>query len=404
MDAFGINLVGTFTKRFSLSFVACSLAESLIERTVPLALLNVHFDGDAVSAPFPRHLSAYERPAAAGFVHPVTLYVLPAVVLPDLMAAHSWLRDPGRIHVNNLWWEFAALPSAAAQEVLRHDVILAHSDFVAHLAATHAPGTHVVKAPLTWRIPGAAGPDRSRFGIPVEGTAFLFVYDADSEYGTVDPSTGDSRKNPWDLIEAFRMAFPAAAGDDVHLVVRATNIEKPAHAALRERLLAAVQGDGRIRILAGAMRFDDVMSLTASCDAYVSLHRAEGLGLGMLEAMSVGKPVIASAWSGNLSFMNLANSCPVRCRLVPLREGYRYWGVELPPGTVWAEPIKEDAAAWMRLLHRDPRFREALGRRARAAYEAHQAAALQETWIDELRAYHETFPYRPRVAGKYSAG
>jgi glycosyltransferase involved in cell wall biosynthesis len=403
VETFGINLVGTFTKRFSLAYVACSLAESLIDQNVPLSLLNVQFEGDATPAAFPRHLAAYERPAAAGLAHPVTLYVLPAVVLPDLMAAHAWLRDPRRIHVANLWWEFAALPSTAAQEVLRHDVILAHTDFIANLAAAHAPGTHVVKTPLNWRIACDAEPDRSRFGLPASGTAFLFVYDADSEYGTIDPSTGHSRKNPWELIDAFRLAFPAS-NDDVHLVIRATNLEKPSHAALRERLLAAARGDGRIRVLSGAMQFADVMSLTASCDVYVSLHRAEGLGLGMLEAMAVGKPVIASAWSGNLSFMNLANSCPVRCRLVPLREGYRYWGVELPPGTVWAEPIKEDAAAFMRLLHQDRSFREAVGRRARAAYEAHQAAARQETWIDELRAFYQTFPHRPRIAGKYSAG
>lgn len=403
MEPFGINVVGTFTRRYSLSYVACSLAESLIERRVPLALLDVRFSDGAPPSPFPRHLAAYERPGTEGFAHPVTLYVLPAVVLPDLMAAHAWLRDPRRIHVTNLWWEFATLPTAAAREVLRHDAILAYSDFIANLAAAHAPGTHVVKAALNWRIGCHATPDRDRFGIPPGGTAFLFVYDADSEHGTVDPASGHSRKNPWDLIEAFRLAFPASE-PDVHLIIRASNIDKPAHAALRQRLLAAVQGDGRIRIVDGEMRFEDVMSLTASCDVYVSLHKAEGLGLGMLEAMSFGKAVIASAWSGNLTFMNLANSCPVRCRLVPLREGYRYWGVELPPGTVWAEPIREDAAASMRLLHHDRRFREEVGRRARASYEAHQAEARRETWIDELASLHATFPNRPRIAGKYSAG
>ena len=208
-----------------------------------------------------------------------------------------------------------------SDELWRFDAVLTHSDFLAQLALALASGTQVINAPLRWRIDGPAAPDRGRFSLPPSATVFLFVFDADTESGTIDPLTGHGRKNPRELIEA--MAF--------------------------------------------------------------------------------GKPVITSAWSGNLDFMNLANSCLVRCRVVPLRAGYRYWGFELPPGTLWAEPIKEEAATAKRQLHYDRSFREAIGRRARAGYESHQKAAQAETWIDELKTLHEIFPHRPRVVGKHSS-
>ena len=399
---FGVNLLSSFTKHYSITYVAYSLAESLLGRGGPISLVDVRFDQTAEVRPVPAHLSPYLARSVAEMRHPITVHAMPAMFLPEVLARNPVLRNPNTLQVANLWWEFPGLPAVVAENLWRFDAVLTHSDFVANLATAQAPGTHVINAPLRWRVDVPAATDRARFGLRPTGTAFLFVFDADSESGTIDPLTGHGRKNPLELIEVFRTAFPGPS-EDVQLVIRATNIEKPAHAALKARLEAACRDDGRIRILSGHLPFAELMGLTASCDAYVSLHRGEGLGLGMLEAMALGKPVIASAWSGNLSFMNLTNSCPVRCRLVPLRPEYRYFGFELPPGTLWAEPIKEEAAAVMRHLHHDRPFREAVGRRARAGYETHQAAAQSETWIDELQALYAIFPHRPRVTGKYSS-
>ena len=92
-----------------------------------------------------------------------------------------------------------------------------------------------------------------------------------------------------------------------------------------------------------------VAALTAVCDVYVSLHRAEGFGLGMAEAMYFGKPVIATAYSGNMDFMTLANSCPVGYRMARIDLGdlrfNRLTEAVYRPGEWWADPDLDEAAA-----------------------------------------------------------
>ena len=84
----------------------------------------------------------------------------------------------------------------------------------------------------------------------------------------------------------------------------------------------------------------------SSCDAYVSLHRSEGIGLTIAEAMGLGKPVIATGWSGNTDFMDVSNAFPVGYRLVELEENVGPYHA----GEVWAEPSVEHAAELMRFV------------------------------------------------------
>jgi glycosyltransferase involved in cell wall biosynthesis len=122
-------------------------------------------------------------------------------------------------------------------------------------------------------------------------------------------------------------------------------------------------------IVDGTLSRDDVLSLVASCDAYVSLHRAEGLGLGPLEAMALGRPAVATAWSGNLDYMTEHDSL-----LVPAREvavsGTSIGAYQLGRmggGQTWAEPDLDAAARHMKMLAEDPALRARLGARAAEA-------------------------------------
>ena len=99
----------------------------------------------------------------------------------------------------------------------------------------------------------------------------------------------------------------------------------------------------------------------AACDCYVSLHRSEGFGLTMAEAMAHGKPVIATGYSGNLDFMTESTSRLVPYRLVEIPTGVDPY----PPGAEWADPDVEVAAAAMRELSGDPDGARELGRRGR---------------------------------------
>jgi glycosyltransferase involved in cell wall biosynthesis len=130
-------------------------------------------------------------------------------------------------------------------------------------------------------------------------------------------------------------------------------------------LKSAAASDRRIRIIEDHLSYADVLSLYASADVMVSLHRAEGLGLHLMEAMTLGRPVIATGWSGNIDFMTSENSCLVGYRLGRVHASHPAYAAELArPEQVWAEPDMDEATVWMRRLAGDPSLRTMLGERA----------------------------------------
>jgi glycosyltransferase involved in cell wall biosynthesis len=115
----------------------------------------------------------------------------------------------------------------------------------------------------------------------------------------------------------------------------------------------------------------ELANLFHACDVYVSLHRSEGFGLGMAEAMAIGKPVIGTGYSGNIDFMNGGDSCPVgyRLRLIDSNDFEDAPGMATvyTEGTLWAEPDLDQAAQWMQLLASDEPLRHRIGASAEAA-------------------------------------
>jgi glycosyltransferase involved in cell wall biosynthesis len=194
-----------------------------------------------------------------------------------------------------------------------------------------------VELPAFRRLP------RSHFGL--EDGPFIFLF-------TFHMTSVAERKNPWGLIEAFERAFDA--GDNVLLVIKTAFGEQfPEDFA---KLEVAARGS-RVRIIHTVHTQEETLSLMACSDAYVSLHRSEGLGLTMAEAMLLGKPTIATAYSGNMDFMTEANSLLVDYRIVELGKVY-------PPYTAdqhWAEPSVDHAASLMRRLYDDRDFAAELG-------------------------------------------
>ena len=127
-----------------------------------------------------------------------------------------------------------------------------------------------------------------------------------------------------------------------------------------------------------ALSYPEVLSLYASCDVLLSLHRSEGLGLHLIEAMQLGKPVIATNWSGNLDFTTPENSRLIDYKLVPVVSTHPSYAPKIiGDGQVWAEPDVEQAARAMRELADDPALRHHLGDRARADTLAQQRGFLE---------------------------
>ena len=130
---------------------------------------------------------------------------------------------------------------------------------------------------------------------------------------------------------------------------------------------------------------------------YMCLYTApKGLGLGLMEAMALGKPVIATAWSGNMTFMNYTNSCPVNYHLIPVDACTSIYRKETQGlETTWADPDIEEAAAWMARLADDPDLRDQIGRKAANDMRQWQDEACQGKFIDELQAIweHQVFQH-----------
>jgi glycosyltransferase involved in cell wall biosynthesis len=230
---------------------------------------------------------------------------------------------------------------------------------------------------------------RRDLDLPERACIFFFHFDACSTF---------ARKNPWALLRAFRKAFtPREMSGPARLVLKTSNLTRCPPAA-GERLAREMREVNGILIDA-ELPADDMASLIACSDVYVSLHRSEGFGLGLAEAMLSGLPTIATAYSGNLDFMTQANSCLVGYKLRPVTSAE----VSFNPGMetvyeadqLWAEADVGQAARWMRLLYENPSLRKRVGEAGSETIRNHfspaaagAAAASRLTQIACLRDQH----------------
>lgn len=283
----------------------------------------------------------------------------------------AWMQSAG-VHAGRTigWWawELEALPSRWLPSYNFYDEVWGISTFTT--AALAKPGlrpTRTVPQPIL--LPDGFVPlPRAALGWTGTETVFLFMF---------DPHSFTARKNPDGVVRAFAEAFPD--GDEpVRLVI------KTHHGADFPEVmqgLRALSDDPRVQVRDEYTSRDAVLSLVASADAFVSLHRAEGFGRGPAEAMLLGKPVILTDYSGTQDFAGADVALLVPCRLVPVAPD-EYVGVE---GQRWAEPDTAAAATHMRWVHGHPAEARALGARAQARIKAgHGPAAVGKAVLAAL--------------------
>jgi len=258
-------------------------------------------------------------------------------------------------YVIGVWyWELAEFRADWLSAFDAVDEVWAPSRFIGHALRTAAPpAVPVVDMPPGLSAPVPAPEGRADFGLPAGAYLFLNVFDVSSQV---------ARKHPLGAIEAFRAAgFRAGEAALVLKCIRAGQNPQ----AIRDLRTAA---DGLpVFLLTDEWPQAILYALMACTDACLSLHRAEGLGLTIAEHMWLGKPAVATGWSGNLDFMSADDSCLVPARPVRIDADY---GPYLEGGT-WAEADIRAAAAGLRRLATDRSHAHALGQRARARVAAH---------------------------------
>jgi len=246
----------------------------------------------------------------------------------------------GKYNIGYWPWELPQFPQAWEPAYALVDEIWASTRFAEDSYAMTSP-VPVLHMPMHVSISRFKKYDRADYGLPEGEFLFLFVFDFNSYI---------ARKNPYACIKAFVKAFPKKS-EKAGFVFKVMSADEGN--PKWKRFVEACAVDERIHLLTGTYDRDKALGLFGVCDAYVSLHRSEGFGRTMAEAMLLGKPVVATAYSGNADFIREDTACPVRY-------GFSRIGEEDYPfskGQYWAEPDPDHAAEHMLRLYEDEAYR-----------------------------------------------
>jgi glycosyltransferase involved in cell wall biosynthesis len=303
-----------------------------------------------IAAGLASHLIDVDRPDPGNLeaVHPASVYHVNADQILAIQERIPQVFEASSYNIGCWHWELPELPDEWVASAEPLDEIWASSSFI-QSAISRKTTVPVVHMPHGIEITSIEACTPQELGVPAGRFTFLCMFDLDS---VVD------RKNPLGAVEAFQRAFPRDSS--VALLIKAgRGVSHPEqYAQLQER----IQGNPNVYLTNRALSRARAYGLIAACDALVSLHRSEGFGLILAESMYLGKPVVATGWSGNMDFMHTGNSCPVGFELVTLDRSYGYYQA----GQQWAEPDTGHAAHLMRRVVEDAEYRARIGERARA--------------------------------------
>jgi glycosyltransferase involved in cell wall biosynthesis len=360
-----VNVVGYLHSENGVGQVARALIDTLRAAGLPYFPVSCN-DGPS------RRRASLDLDGARDDEGDVSIVCVNADELP-MMHERLGASMPAAMHRVGVWaWEVEAFPEWMARSAALLDEVWVYSQ---HAASAVSPmvdvPVHVFAPPIP--KPAALDPTtRSKLADP-EGFLVLFCLDFFSVA---------ARKNPRALVEAYRRAF--GPDDGARLVIKTVNGASFPIALAQLQALTVDRHD--IAVVDGYARPELQRAIMDTCDCYVSLHRAEGYGLTMAEAMALGKPVIATGYSGNLEFMTADTAVLVPYDLVPIPLASGPY----PLGARWAEADVDAAASALRRVAGDRTWARELGGRAREHIERDHGPAARAAWlqsrIDEVRS------------------
>jgi hypothetical protein len=342
-----VSIVGFHRSVSGIGEDARSLFECLLGVGITPELIDVtpkRADGSPVleSLDDEGTYSAFETSHPNGSV---VIFCLPVFEMMRLIYTRGIARaGRGQYWIGYWPWETTELQSGWLRAIEYVDEVWASSRFLFDVYTSQIKKP-ISLIPLNVHVPRPVEPaERHEIGT-LFGSAFTFlcIFDFNSQI---------ERKNPMGAISAFRSAFPRGV-ENVQLVLKAIHGDRQPQDF--NSIMDAIDKDARIVLIEGPLNREEVCWLIHKSQAFVSLHRSEGFGRPIAEAMLLGTPVIATGWSGNTDFLDDKTGFPIRYRLRAVAPGeYPFAAGE------WAEPDLEHAADVMRSLYRrgsaDPRI------------------------------------------------
>jgi glycosyltransferase involved in cell wall biosynthesis len=330
----GMNIVGFFQHEFGIGESARCSANAAKAAGIPVALVLSKM-GTHSTAASAQWSDSYQTDNP----YPVNLFHVDSPQIQFVRKWHGARFMTGRYNIGYWAWELPEYPDYSLSNMDCVDEVWVPSEFVRQSMAAKSPvPVLVMPHSIEFKVPADA--TRAKFGLPPDDFLFLVMYDLNSS---------QKRKNPQAAIKAFQAAFPKPNG--VKLVVKTHGAKTNPEDFLA--LQASMENSPDIVLINRTLDYDELRSLQNVSDCFVSLHRSEGFGLALAECMYLGKPVIATNWSGNLEFMDAGNSCLVDYQLVELKESCGPY----KKGQKWAEPDHQHAAWWMKKIVEDHGFR-----------------------------------------------
>ncbi len=392
--AYGLNVVGLLTAQLGIGEQGRLALRAIADSSVPYSVidhddtihkressalvghptLGFHYDIDVLLLNADQTRSTLERLGRPGHGGPhgrptVGLWAWESPVFPDRF--HPAYQQVSEVWVASNYIKETLLPSATAAGV----------------------GVHVMPLQFPYVVERSQSAESNAalasMGVDPTRPYFTFMFD----YFSVA-----ERKQPWAAIEAFRQAFPPGPHGSTtgpQFVIKSLNHEF--FPLERERLLRAIAGRTDIQLIEQYLSPSHRTALIARAAGYVSLHRAEGLGLTMAEAMGAGTPVVATGWSGNMEFTTASSSWLVGYELVDIPVTVAHYG----GAGQWAEPSVSEAAQHMKAILDDP---------VSASLRAHQAVqdlvarntsgADASFVIERVRQLRASAPNRPVIVAE----